>query len=66
MIEKARFADLNKLEALYNDLNDYFTEHTNYTGWIKHIYPIRDTTQREIEANELYVLRKNSGKSDFK
>lgn len=43
LIEKGKVSDIDELERLYNDLNDYLSANTNYSGWIKGIYPIRET-----------------------
>jgi len=55
-IRKGILRDLDQLECLYNDLNDYLESGVNYPGWIKHIYPIRDTARKGIETGELFVF----------
>lgn len=57
IIEKATFDDVDELEALYNDLNDYFVATKNYPGWIKDVYPIRETAEQGISEQTLFVLR---------
>lgn len=39
------------------DLNDYLSATTNYPGWIKGIYPIREDAVAGIENNTLFVVR---------
>jgi hypothetical protein len=39
-IETGKTEDINELEKLYNDLNDYLAEHINYPGWKKGIYHV--------------------------
>lgn len=58
-IEKATKHDIEELEALYNDLNDYLESHTNYPGWIKGVYPVRETAIDGIQEDNLYVIRDN-------
>ena len=59
VIEKGRLSDLDELEVLYNSLNDHFESGINYPGWIKHIYPVRDTAQEGIDSGNLFVLKVN-------
>lgn len=54
-IEKGNESHIDELEKLYDDLNDYFSSRTNYPGWIKHVYPIRETAIQAIENETLFV-----------
>jgi len=56
-IELGKESDIDELESLYNDLNDYLTANTNYPGWIKGVYPIRETAVEGIKEQNLFVLR---------
>lgn len=47
--------DIDKLEELYNELNDYLEAHVNYPGWKKGVYPIRDDAIAGIKDGSLYV-----------
>ena len=55
LIEKGNRSHIDEIEALYNDLNDYFASSVNYPGWIKHIYPIRETASNGINEGSLYI-----------
>ena len=57
VIESGTTADIDELEKLYDDLNDYLSATTNYPGWIKGIYPIREDAVAGIENNTLLVVR---------
>lgn len=57
VIEKGTVNDIDELEVLYDDLNDYLESNVNYPGWIKHIYPVRETAVSGVEANNLFVLK---------
>ncbi len=57
VIESGTTADIDELEKLYDDLNDYLSATTNYPGWIKGIYPIREDAVAGIENNTLFVVR---------
>jgi len=59
IIEPSSFADIDELEELYNDLNDYLSATTNYPGWIKGIYPIRENAIAGVKDNNLFVARYN-------
>ena len=52
--------DIEELENLYNELNDHLSEGVNYPGWIKGVYPSRETAVGGIKENNLFVLRINS------
>lgn len=56
-IIKATSADIDELESLYNDLNDHFEATTNYPGWIKGIYPVRETALKGLEEGNLFVAK---------
>jgi len=56
-IEKATCADLDCLERLYEELNDYLAAHVNYPGWQKGWYPVRWCAEEGIAENTLYVSR---------
>ena len=56
VIGSGTIADIDELEKLYDDLNDYLSATTNYPGWIKGIYPIRKDAVAGIENNTLFVV----------
>jgi GNAT superfamily N-acetyltransferase len=49
--------DIDELEQLYNDLNDYLAAGVNYSGWKKGVYPVRQTAIEGINEGTLYVAR---------
>lgn len=57
IIEPGTSADIDELEKLYNELNDYLAATINYPGWIKGIYPIRKDAVAGVNDNMLYVAR---------
>lgn len=57
-VEKGTIDDISELEMLYDQLNDYLSANTNYPGWIKGIYPIRETAEKAIDEGSLYILKK--------
>lgn len=58
-ISKAQYSNIDELEQLYDDLNDYLAANTNYPGWIKGIYPTRKEALHFFETNTLYVANSN-------
>ena len=53
IIEPGTSADIDELEKLYNELNDYLAATINYPGWIKGIYPIREDAVAGVNDNAL-------------
>lgn len=51
--------DIDEVSALYDDLNDYLESHTNYPGWRKGVYPIREDAVSGIEEKALFVAVEN-------
>lgn len=58
-IELGQANDIDELEQLYNDLNDYLAKGVNYPGWIKGIYPIRQNAIDGVINGNLYVAKHN-------
>lgn len=58
-IELGKETDIDELEKLYNDLNDYLAKGVNYPGWIKGIYPIRQNAMDGVKSKNLYVAKHN-------
>lgn len=56
-IETGTLSDIDDLEKLYNDINDYLQIKINYAGWRKGIYPVRETAEAGIEEANLFILR---------
>lgn len=60
LIEHGTNSNLDKIEQLYNDVNDALEMGINYSGWKKGIYPIREDAIEAIENNNLFVVRNNN------
>lgn len=60
IIEKGTINNIDELANLYDDLNNYLQTGINYPGWIKGIYPIRETAINGIKNNNLFVLKINN------
>lgn len=57
IIELGTSADIDELERLYDELNDYLATTVNYPGWIKGIYPVREDAVAGVNDNSLFVAR---------
>ncbi|WP_010291964.1 GNAT family N-acetyltransferase [Clostridium senegalense] len=59
IIELGKLGDIDELEELYNDLNDYLEKEINYPGWRKGIYPTCQNAIDGIKNCNLYVAKSN-------
>lgn len=59
IIELGKVNDIDELEKLYNDLNDYLAKGVNYPGWLKGVYPIRQNATLGVSNSNLYIARCN-------
>lgn len=55
-IRKAVSTDIDEIECLYNDLNDYLAQNVNYPGWIRDVYPIRQDAEDGFNEQALYFI----------
>lgn len=56
-IVKGTVNEIEELECLYDELNDYLAAHINYPGWKKGVYPIKEDAVTGIEEGTLYVIK---------
>ena len=54
-IRQGVLSDLDELEGLYSDLHDHLSAGENHPGWIKGFYPVRETAERGLAENNLYI-----------
>ena len=54
-VRKATIHDIDKIECLYDDLNDYLAEHENGPRWKKGVYPVREHAEEALRVDSLYV-----------
>ena len=55
-IRKADHSDLDAVEKVYSDVHDAEEGGRITTGWIRSIYPIRETAEAALERDDLFVL----------
>ena len=59
MIRKAAKADLDAVENIYNDAHDAIEAGKITTGWIRDVYPTRDSAAAALERDDLFVLEED-------
>lgn len=59
-IRLATYEDLDNIEALYTHLTEHIEETINYAGWVKDVYPTRDTAKSALERSDLFMLEKEN------
>ena len=55
MIRKATAADIDAIEASYNELFEHERRNGSLTQWIQGLYPTRATAEGGVERGEMYV-----------
>ncbi len=58
-IVSATLKDIDEIAELYDVLNDYLEMNTNYSGWIKGVYPVREVAEDALNENSLFVYKDN-------
>ena len=56
MIRKAAAADIDAVEAIYNDIHTREEAGLASTGWRRGFYPTREDAEEALERGDLYVL----------
>ena len=56
VIRRAVTADLDAVEAIYDQLHTLEEKKVIRTGWIRHVYPTRATAEAAMALGTLYVL----------
>jgi len=57
MIRIGTMEDIDELEKLYDDLHDYLRSGSNYPGWIKRVYPVKETAETAIADGNRFILK---------
>ncbi|MBQ9250153.1 MAG: GNAT family N-acetyltransferase [Oscillospiraceae bacterium] len=55
-IRKARWEDLDRTEQLYNEIHDAEAARQLTTGWLRGIYPTRETAASALQRDDLFLL----------
>lgn len=55
VIRKATAADLDAIERIYENIHAESENGNTYTGWLRDVYPTRETARCALEKGELFV-----------
>jgi GNAT superfamily N-acetyltransferase len=61
MIRKAKASDIDKIALIYEGINDLEEAGKLSTGWIRGVYPTRETAKRAAEKDEMFVYEDENG-----
>ncbi|MBQ2887577.1 MAG: GNAT family N-acetyltransferase [Firmicutes bacterium] len=53
---KARKADLDSIEKIYGHIHDGEEQGLTTTGWLRNIYPTRETAEAALDRGDLFVM----------
>ena len=56
LIRRATEADIGGVEGLYDEIHSAEEAGALTTGWIRNVYPVRETAQLALKRNDLFVL----------
>lgn len=56
IIRKATIDDIDAIESLYDEIHTAEENGEQTTGWIRGVYPVRDTAETALERDDLFVL----------
>lgn len=59
IFRKADTNDLDQIEGIYSRNHDEEEAGRITTGWIRDVYPTRETAKEAVEAGEMFVLEEN-------
>lgn len=62
MFRKATQIDISEITDIYNEIHNQEQLGLMTIGWLTNVYPIRDTAQKALNNNQLYVYQDSSGK----
>ena len=59
IIRKATENDIDAVEKLYDEIHTAEEANRQTIGWIRGVYPVRDTAQKSLNREDLFVLEDN-------
>lgn len=59
MFRKATWSDLDAISSIYDAIHDHEEAGLSTTGWVRSIYPTRQTAEQSIRAEDMFVLEEN-------
>ncbi len=61
MIRKATFNDIDNVVGVYNDIHSREEAGEVTTGWLRNIYPTRETAETSLSRGDLFVQENENG-----
>lgn len=58
-IRKATLKDIDGVEAVYDEIHTAEENGSAVIGWVRGIYPIRDTAEQALLRDDLFVMEEN-------
>lgn len=55
IVRKAKTEDLTQVHTIYNDIIAYEEQNIKYTAFQANVYPVRETAEKALASNSLYV-----------
>ena len=62
MIRKATREDIPAVEALYDEIHTREEAREVTTGWIRGVYPVRETAEAAVRRDDLFVQEDEDGR----
>ncbi len=59
MIRKAVLSDLDGIEKIYNAIHSLEEDKKITTGWVRGVYPTKETAKASISNGDMFVLEQN-------
>jgi len=59
IIRKAKTKDLHQIQKIYDDIIAYEEQNIKYTAFQMNVYPVRETAEKALLSNSLYVCEKD-------
>ncbi len=58
-VRRAEESDLDAVSRIYDEIHQAEEEGTITTGWLRNIYPIRETAEAALKRGDLFVLEES-------
>ncbi|MBR3942217.1 MAG: GNAT family N-acetyltransferase [Clostridia bacterium] len=59
IFRKAQSKDIDKIEAIYDAIHTQEEQGLITTGWIRGVYPVRETAENALKRDDLFVAEQN-------
>jgi GNAT superfamily N-acetyltransferase len=59
MFRKATLEDIDRISGIYEEIHTEIEQGRALTGWVRGIYPTKETAKTSVEKGEMFVLELN-------